>query len=138
MKLVEKIYMALVLLCGPVLWIGMACYILINLAIHPNEYGLGALAMIFTAMMYLVIGNLSGYVAVMVWRRHRWAVILSLVGVFLVELLAMFYVMWLVQAEGITAVSMIICGLILCVATLVLAMHTLRRIGQGNATSRYR
>lgn len=136
MKLAENIYRALVLLCGPVLWIGMACYILIILAVHPNDYGLSALAMIFTAMMYLVIGNLSGYVTVMVWRRHRWAIVMSLVGVFFVELLAMFYVMWLVQAEGIVAAIMIICGLTLCAATLVVAMRALRHIGQGNATGR--
>lgn len=83
MKLAENIYRALVLLCGPVLWIGMACYILIILAVHPNDYGLSALAMIFTAMMYLVIGNLSGYVTVMVWRRHRWAMSCRLWGYFL-------------------------------------------------------
>lgn len=62
--------------------------------------------------------------------------VMSLVGVFFVELLAMFYVMWLVQAEGIVAAIMIICGLTLCAAALVVAMRALRHIGQGNATGR--
>jgi hypothetical protein len=136
MRLTENIYRALVLLCGPVLWIGAACYILTSLAVHPNDYGLGALVMIFTAMMYLVIGSLSGHVALMVWRRHRWAIILSLVGVLFIELLAMFSIMGLVQAEGTTAIIMIISGLTLCAATLLLVMHVLRHIGRGNVAKR--
>ena len=136
MKAIEKIYRVLVLLCGPVLWIGLAVYLFVDITVRPTEYGLYALAMIPTAMMYLFVGSLSGYVAMMVWRRHRWAIILSLIGVFFVGLLAMFYVMSFVQAEGVTAASMIIGGLALCATTLVLAMQLLRHVGQVNVESR--
>ena len=126
MKMPEKIYSTLTVLCGPVVWISLAIYLIADITIRPSHYGLAALAAIPTAMVYLVVGALSGYTAVMVWQRYRWAIILSLIGLFFMELLAMFYVIGLVAAEGATAVAIITGGLLICAGTLLLGMHVFK------------
>lgn len=127
MKIAEKIYGTLVTLCGPALWFGLAVYYIIDIIVHRGNYGLAVLAMIPTVTVFFVFGGLSGYVATMVWRRRRWAIVLSLVGMLLIELTATLYVTTLVYTESVITVGLGIVGLAVCTATLLLAMWLLRQ-----------